>query len=51
MAPPGGFKWRPRNVRTVLEQGAELGGNVVPLDSRSKRRPADSPMEEGRRKG
>jgi peptidoglycan hydrolase-like protein with peptidoglycan-binding domain len=51
VAPPGGFRWRPRNVRTVLEQGGEEGGNVVPLGSRSKRRPASSPVEDGRQKG
>ncbi|MBN1530001.1 MAG: peptidoglycan-binding protein [Thermoleophilaceae bacterium] len=32
--PPGGFKWRPRNVRTVLERNGDVPGNVVPLPSR-----------------
>ena len=32
--PPGGFKWRPRNVRTVLELNGDEPSNVVPLASR-----------------
>lgn len=51
VAPPGGFKWRPRNVRTVLEQNGEAGGNVVPLGSRPKQRRVGTPAQKGRREG
>jgi peptidoglycan hydrolase-like protein with peptidoglycan-binding domain/DNA invertase Pin-like site-specific DNA recombinase len=32
--PPGGFKWRPRSVRTVLDRNGGAPENVVPLASR-----------------
>jgi DNA invertase Pin-like site-specific DNA recombinase len=32
--PPGGFKWRPRSVRNVLQQNGDAPSNVVPLASR-----------------
>ena len=51
VAPPGGFKWRPRNVRTVLEQNGEAGGNVVPLGSRPKQRRVGHARAEGQARG